>query len=367
MSRKNRAVADRQMSLRTAPPDANLTLFGAREMYMRAGGNEFSCTITGYCRTQVFEFPGISYHPNADQTHYSIYTSPSIDASVTENLVAYFAHFTRSDHYAISPSLRHMVSETDRTIRSQQKSQVPVFVVIEESYQLKPVEMVNGECNIWEEMMYKDGEMVPRLKGGREGRQFISAWETTDGAWPQLPNSQQMANMVLAGVRVGQRTSGPIRKYLDSDCLVTDDGKFVVMHGLESSATLTIATPMDTTALRDRAAEIADGIAAMQQDISTPHIALLINSLYSDGHKDDAYERLHYLRLWQSLDETSSKFLGYQGNIRNDSVVLAGKHSLEELTKYRHDVAHWWTDTIDHEALSDIQRTINKLLRDRYF
>ena len=43
-------------------------------------------------------------------------------------------------------------------------------------------------------------------------------------------------------------------------------------------------------------------------------MALLVNSVYRDEYKDDAYQRLQYLQLWQSLVETGQKFLGYKGN-----------------------------------------------------
>ena len=227
--------------------------------------------------------------------------------------------------------------------------------------------MIKGECNTWDEMMDRDGKRVSRLKGGRENEQFITAWSTADGAWPELPNSQQVVHMILAGVRARQGTLGPIRKYVDSDCLVTDGGRFVAMKRPSASARLSLATEMDSTAYRGRISEIARGIAAINRDIGTAHIALLVNSMYIDDRKDDAYERLHYLRLWQSLVETGERHLGYQGNIMNDSVILAGRHSLEELAEYRDNVAHWWTDRIDQEVLADLERTINKLLRDRYF
>ena len=98
-----------------------------------------------------------------------------------------------------------------------------------------------------------------------------------------------------------------------------------------------------------------------------PHIALLINSMYSDERKDDSYQRLHYLRLWQSMVEAGTKCLSYHGNIREDEVVVAGKRTLRELTNYRDDIAHWWTDTIDENYLADLQQTINELIRRKYF
>lgn len=367
MPRRNRKVQDRLTALQPAESEAPITLFGIRAMYEASGGEELNCTINAYCRTRVFEFPGIDFQPEEDEPHHTIYKSHQVQASVVADLVHYFENSTSSNHYAISPSLRHLVGKTDQKIRSQQKGRIPVFLVVEEFGSLKPTEMLKGECNTWDEMMDRDGKREPRLKGGREGEQFITAWATADGAWPDLPNNQKVVNVILAGVRVCQETLEPIRKYVDSDCLVTDNGKFVAMMRPSMSARASVTTPMDKTEYRERISDITRGIAALEQDIGTPHIALLVNSMYIDERKDDAYERLHYLRLWQSLAETGSRHLGYQGNIRNDCVVVAGQHSLAELTEHRDDVAHWWTDNIDQNILADLQRTINRLLHNTYF
>ena len=287
--------------------------------------------------------------------------------ALVSNLVGYFANAMCSRHYAISPSLRHVIAETDEKVRSQQ-SDVPVFVVIEEDNELAPVEMIKGECSISDEVLVRNGEKIPALIGGREGEQFITAWATVGGAWPELPSNQQLVNLILAGVRVAQQAPDPIRKYVDQQCLVTDDGRFVAMVRGTVSARAETATVMDTKAYRDKASEIKRAIAAMEPDIATlPHMALLINSMYRDEFKDDAYQRLQYLRLWQSLAEAGETCLGYQGNIRQDNVAVAGNKTLRELTNYRDDIAHWWTDTIDENFLGDLQRTINEFIRRRYF
>ena len=366
MARKKRTVADRQKSLQPIAPKASLALAGVRAMYEAGGAKKYGCTINGHCRTQVFEFPRIAFRPNGDEPHHTIYTASSVQACLVSNLVDYFANATRSRHYAISPSLRHVIAETDEKARSQQ-SDVPVFVVIEEDNELAPVEMRKGECSISDEVLVRDGEKMPALIGGREGEQFITAWATVGEAWPELPNNQRLVNLILAGVRVAQQTPEPIRKYVDQQCLVTNDGRFVEMVRGTVSARLGDAKVMDTEAYRARASEIEKAIAAIESDIATPHIALLIKAMYSDEYKDDAYQRLQYLQLWESLADTARTCLNYQGNIRQDNVVVAGDKTLRELTQYRHDIAHWWTDTIDESFLANLQQTINELVRRRYF
>lgn len=368
MARKYRPVADRQKSLEPLPPKANFTLAGVRSMYEGMGGREFHCIVNGYCRTQIFEFPRIDFKPDSDEPHHAVYASPSVQACVSSNLEDYFENSTSSNHYVISPSLRYSVAETDEKIKSQQKGKVPVYLVIEEFNELTPVEMAKGECSIVDEVAVRDGEKVPILVGGREGEAFITAWATVDGSWPELPNNQQQVNMVLACVRAGQRTHGPIRKHLDQNGLVTDDGRFVEMVRPTMSMRGSTATPMDTAAYRARVSEIAGAIAAMQQDIGAPHMALLVNAMYSDDYKDDAYRRLQYLSLWQSLVDAGRKYLSYPGNsIRYDNKVVAGTKTLLELTEYRDDIAHWWTDAIDENFLADLQRTINELIYRKYF
>ena len=367
MTRKYRPVADRQRALQPIPEEASVTLAGVRLMWAGAGGKEFRCTISGHCRTRIFEFPRIDFCPDSEEPHHTIYASSCVNACVTSNLLGYFTNSPSSKHYAISASLRHVVAETDEKVKLQQNGRVPVFVVIEESNELTPVEMIKGECNISPEVFVQDGENVPMLTGGREGEEFITAWATIDGDWPELPNNEQLVNMILASVRAGQQTPDPIRKYVDQECLVTDDGRFVNMMQATASARLSTVTTMDTTAYRARVSEISKAITALEQDICAPHLALLVNSMYSDEYKDDAYQRLQYLGLWQSLVDAGRPCLGYRGNIRYDKVVVAGTKALSELTEYRDDVAHWWTDAIDENFLADLRRTINELIRRKYF
>ena len=206
------------------------------------------------------------------------------------------------------------------------------------------------------------------LAGGRDGQQFITAWATSDGEWPELPNNQQLVNLILAGVRAGQQTADPIRKYLDQNGLITDEGRFVAMVRPTASARgLTTTTPMDAHAYRDRVSEIRKAIAAIEKDIGSPHMALLVNSMYRDDYENDAYQRLQYLQLWQSLQDAGEKYLSYKGKVKYDQKVVAGRKTLLELTEYRHDIAHWWTDTVDESFLADLQRTINELIRCKYF
>ena len=80
MTSKNRPVEDRQKALEPVVPEANFTLFGVRRMYegMGVGSSSSTSTISGYCRTQIFEFPRIDFRPGDEPQ--TIYASPSVQA-----------------------------------------------------------------------------------------------------------------------------------------------------------------------------------------------------------------------------------------------------------------------------------------------
>ena len=367
MPRINRSVADRKKSLQATAPDPHFTLAALRSMYEAGGGQAISCTITGHYRTQIFEFPRANFRGECNEPHQSAYDSPSIQAYVVADLLDYFLNKSRSKHYVISPPLRNNIIETDEKLRSQTNDRTRVYLVVEEQNALSPINMTNGECSISNEVLERDGDKIPSWTGGREGKKFITAWHAVDGSWPIIPDNQDLVDMILAAVRVGQNTVEPIRKYVDENCLVTDNGRFVTTIRPTASFRLSTEIVMDSKAYRDKALEIRNAISVMESDIKTPHIALLVNSMYRDEYKDDAVERLHYLRLWESLSEAGEKYLNYPGNIKNDSEVVAGNKTLMELKQYRHKIAHWWTNTSDEGFLLDLQRTVNELLRRKYF
>ena len=113
-------------------------------------------------------------------------------------------------------------------------------------------------------------------------------------------------------------------------------------------------------------------LSLMKADLTSEHIELLVNALYWDDYRDDDFRRLHFLSLWQSLCESRRK-LGYVNPdpkiklLKNDSTVVAGTLSLAALTEYRHDIAHCWTGSIDGNYLVGMYRTINELIRRKYF
>ena len=333
-------------------------------MHSGMGGVASACTISGHRRTRVFEFPGAYVTESSGESHHTIYESASMRATVTSNLVDCLANAAFGDHYAISPSLRHVVAEISQ--RAAQAHDTRLFVVIEEVDEVVPVEMNRGECSVSDEVLTKGGEQVPMLIGGREGQEFIIACATADGAWPELPADQRQLNLVMAGVRAAQQYAGPIRKLLDQRCLVTDDGRFVAIMLPTMHAAASTHTPLDATGYAERMARIRDAVDEMERDLDDASVALLFRSMYCEDARDEAFQQLFYLHLWQSVTDTADVVYERAPFAAADA-PLAGSKTPSELKAYRNDIAHGRTEVIDANFLADLQRTVNQLICAKYF
>ena len=363
-----RPVADRLKNLAHEAPKPNMTLNGAKIlMGGLKSGQDISCTVNLHCRTRVFDFPrAILTEPIPS---HSIYESERVRAYLVCDLAGHFRD-SASTHYAISPPLRHEIGEKQDELAAQNRERI-AFLVVEELTELTPVTF-DKESLLVDEVSYADGERTPLLIGGRDNEKFILAIRTSDGKWPRIPSNEPKVNMILAAIRASQDTHDEIRKHVDQSCLVTDDGRFVAMWlGGFMSARASVATNLDAGEFQLTADRLRSAIPHLETDMQQEHIELLVNAVYWDEYKDDDFRRLHYLNLWQSLAE-SKRILGYIGPrgenyLKNDNTIVAGKTSLADLTNYRDDIAHWWTESIDGNYLADMYRTINELMRCKYF
>ena len=363
-----RTVAERLQNLTQAPPQFRTTLNIGK--FMRAGlkdSEDVTCTINRHCRTRVFDFP--QAQPTEPIPSHSIYDSKTVRASLVCDLARHFKD-SADLHYAISPPLRHEIERKQNELAAQNNDR-SAFLVIEELAELTPV-VLDEECVLLDEVSYADSERIPLLKGGRDNEKFILATPTSDGNWPEISSNEPKVNMILAAIRASQDSYDEIRKHVDQNCLVTDDDRFVsTLAGGFVSARAALTSYVDARQFQRTAAQLRSAIPQIEADLQQEHIELLVNALYWDDYKDDEFRRLHYLHLWQSLAE-SRRRLGYIGpggqeDLNRDHTVVAGKSSLAELTNYRHNIAHWWTESIDGNYLADMYRTINELMRRKYF
>ena len=366
-----RPVIDRLRSLASPPVKPHGTLAMAERMLdattQLANGQRTSCTVDRHCRTRIFHFPRA--RPTEPVSHHTIYRSPVVHATLVCDLRTYFTQ-SSSPHYALSSPLRHEVAELVQKKQSQNEGINP-YLVIEEVHEFTPLTLDRG-CASVDEIGYEDDQPVPLLNGACDDARFIIAFKTADGPWPDIPRDEQTINLILATTRASQDTSDEIPKHIDQSCLITDDDQFVCpMSAGFGSARLDVVRPLDAAAFRHIADQLGAAVSRMKSDLTSEHIELLVNALYWDDYKDDDFRRLHYLSLWQSLSESRKK-LGYtppdpKTDLGNDPTVVAGSLSLAALTSYRDDIAHCWTGNIDGNYLAGVYRTLNELIRRKYF
>ena len=363
-----RTVVDRLISLRQAAPNRGHTTLALAEIMLQGleGSEPISCTVNRHFRTRIFDFPGALIEEPVPA--YTVYKSDSVRADLVCDFEVHLRD-SESAHFAISPPFRQEAKEKREKLDGQRSGMHP-YLVIQEVDDLEPVLL--DKCALVPEVAIRDAKRTPLLIGGRDDASFVLAIHTTQGAWPKIPSNEVAVKTILAAARASQDAHNEIRKHIDQRCLVTDDNRFVsTLRPQPGSARGSVYSTLGPDAFRAKAKSLSAAIAKLEGDLESEHIELLVNALYWDDYKDDCFRRLHYLSLWQSLDESRKK-LGYaspesKSKLIGDDTIVAGSRSLAELTQYRHDVAHWWKGSMDGNCLADIYRTLNELIRSRYF
>ena len=328
------------------------------------GGELAECTITGYYRTFLFEFPASDLITEEPVDHQIIYSHDRLNVTIVSDLPAYFGQESpESQHYSIDVSLRAGVQRVyDHAIKqSNQRTHptVPLFLVIQEYSKISPIELNDGQCFTIDECI--DGEAM--IEGGREGEGALLAFRTIDAPWPDFHADMHVINVILAAVKVEQNFSGYIKELYSCSCFVSSEGQAVYTLSPSMSAAVLVVSRLETSDLSEKAKRIEFILQAMMLD--TESVAReLFDSIVLDETKDDSYLRLWYLRLWQSVED-AGRHLG-RPQPWNDEKVIAGKSTPKELKSYRDDIAHWHTGRINFSYLDGLQHTAMELLRRKY-
>ena len=346
--------------------EGGFTTYAAKLMATPLGGTETDCTITHYCRTTVFEFPGCHMISEGPVPHFVICEDKSFRAAVVSDLLTYFEQGnSKFPHYAIDVSLRDGVDRAYRKELSQSKApNPPIFLVTEQYESLGPTSFAKGECFTIDE--WRDGDVL--IEGGREGERALIAFRTVNGAWPDVSHDQHAVNTVLAAVKVEQDVTHHIAERYSCSCFVSDDGRAVYI--LHPTVTVgygapRVSSPVDTDGLRKKVAEVRSIHDGLRRDsVTTPQVAELIDSILLDKTQDEGHFRLWYLRLWQAMVD-SKKLLG-QPRLEKLANAIAGKLTPTQLKEYRDSIAHWWTGKVDFDFVTSIQKTAHALLRRKY-
>ena len=362
--RGKKRVLDLQHSL-AQTGGGGMTTHAAKLMAKPLNGEPVECTITGYCRTFLYDFPSAYLASGNPVDHQIIYSHDDLRVALVSDLCAYFEQQpTPSQHYAIDVSLRAGVRRTYEKAIKQSRQQTnptpPLFLVIEQTAAVLPAVLNSGQCFTVDER--RDGKEM--IEGGREGGRSLLAFHTIDAPWPDFQADIHAVNTVLAAIKAEQNHTGHIERLYECSCFVSSEGHAVyTLRPSMSNATASVASPIEPSDLEEKANRIGSMLESMLSKSDTV-LTELFDSIVMDKTKDDNYLRLWYLRLWQALDDVGSHMGKPQ--LFNDDKVVAGKRTPRQLLDYRNKIAHWHTGKIDHSCLSDLQLTAMELLRRRY-
>ena len=370
MSKSSRRAKDRRKSVLNSlekKPSGGLTTYAAELMFARRGGTAAVCTISHYCQTTVFKYPGCHLTSEKPDVHEVICEDEAFRAAVVSDLTAYFQENPSGfPHYAIDVSLRDGVDRVCREKAGQEASpNVPIFLVIEQYESVPATTFESGECFLIDE--YRDGQAV--IEGGREGERALLVVRTINGAWPDFSPTMQAVNTVLAAVKVEQDVTRHIDELYSCSCFVSDDRQAVyTFHptmNIGYCGANVSSTVVDAKGLRDKVTGVRSIYDGLRRDsVTMPQVAELVDSVLLDNTQDDRYFRLWYLRLWQAVVD-AKRLLG-QPKFEDDPNTIAGKLTPKKFKQHRHNIAHWWTGKVDFSFVTGIQQTVLELLRRKY-
>ena len=314
MSRNYRRAKERRKSVLESlekEPSGGSTTHAAKLAAAPLCGTATVCTITHYCRTTIFKYPGCHLTSEDQDLYEMIYEDETFKAAVVSDLPAYFQEGrSEFDHYAIDVSLRDGVDRVcHKEVGPQKNPNVPIFLVAEQYESIPVTKFGNGECFLVDER--RDGEEV--IEEGRTGERALVAFKTINGTWPDFSPAMQAVNTVVAAVKVEQNVTHHIDELYSCSCFVSDDGKAVYTLNLTMSIGydgLRVSSPVDAKGLRDKVTGVRSIHDELRRDsVTKPQVAELIDSVLLDKTQDDRYFRLWYLRLWQAVAD-AKRLLG---------------------------------------------------------
>ena len=327
------------------------------------GGSETVCTMTGHYRTFLFKYPGCHLSSDSPDVLHVICETETLKATIVANPVAYFEKgFALFPHYKIDAELREGVArEFEARSSGSDQTTFPLFLVIEQYESLSPLKLDGGNCFLIDEC--RDGKQM--VEGGREGEKALLVIRALTTEWPKPAMNMHAVNAVLAAVKIEKGFTFYIEEIHKSSCFVSDDGR--VIHDLSFMDSIAYggartSSPLDVVGVEERASRIraihqgiSEDLAGLEDSKRRWQIAEVIDSVLWVKGLDDAQFRLWYLRLWQAL---------------NDARVILGnpkfRNDCKDLTKYRNDIAHFWTGRVDYAFIEAIQKTAVKMLREKY-
>ena len=364
MSKQNGKREARRQNLRASlqrDRNGGFSTHFAKMMVKPFDGKPAECTLTGHCRTFIFEFPRSEVIAEEPVQHKNIFDEDGMKAAIVCDLPAYFEKKPADSlHFEVDISLRAAVHSThEKSLEQSERTAKSLFLVIEEIAEFSPTVMSSEQCFTIDAV--RDGEAI--IEGARKGERALLALPALGCPWPDFQPDMYRVNVILAAVKAIQNAIGHITQHYECACFMSSKREAVYTLNPTMSASAVVGSRLSPEELEETASRIGSMLQGMMSD-PDPVATELFDSIVLDKTNDDGYLRLWYLRLWQAVVD-AKKHLGQPG-LLNKRDVIAGERAPTKLKAYRNSVAHWHTGRIDHSYLSDLQHMTMELLRRKY-
>lgn len=240
------------------------TTHAAKMMAKPLGGTPAECTLTGQCRTFVFEFPRSKVSTGNVPKNYVIFEEPGMRAAIVGDLLAYFENKPGTSlHFDISASFRSTIhSVYEESVEKREREAQKLFLVIEEFTEFTPTSMSSDQCFLIDEV--RDGEAI--IVGGQEGEKALLAFPALGCPWPEIQPDMYRVNVILAAVKAVQDITGHITKLDESSCFVSSKREAVYTLNLTMSASGVAVSRLTPEDLEERAGRMAAMIESMMSE-----------------------------------------------------------------------------------------------------
>ncbi len=317
------------------------TLAGVKLMADGAAGGEgkaerIDCKIEKFRVTKIYNIPIWWDGTEEERKSKILYSEKGFVVVITDDIEEYLKKESRYGQYARDAVLREACKKINESHRRS------VFVIMEEVGETEEKEFNQGEC--W--------------KNPIEGKEdTIIIFKTTDGNWPGGKENIKAERVVLSAIKLETEATDNIKQEARCFCYETTEGKTV--YGLEP--TMSIAhggLRVDRRAkgieIKETTQKLKDRIIQLKKEGQEVSVREVLNALLLGESQNEEYFRLWYLNLWQALVDFGQEYCKNKGiDLKKERETKEYK----ELKEHRNAIAHWSTEKINYELLTEIQKT----------
>ena len=324
------------------------TLVGVKLMADGVAGGEgkaerVDCKIEKFKVTKIYNIPIWWDGTEEERKSKILYSEKGFVAVITDNIEEYLKKESRYGQYAKDAGLREACKKiNERCGRS-------VFVVMEEEGETEEKEFNRGEC--WKNLIL-----------GRE--EDIIIFKTTDGKWPGGKENTEAERVLLAAIKLETEATHNLKREARCFCYETTDGKTV--YGCEPKMSIAyggahVVRRAKGIEIEETTQKLTDRIIQLKKEGQEISVREVLNALLLGDSKNEEYFRLWYLNLWQALVDFGREYCSNKGiDLKEERET----EQYKELKEHRDEIAHWSTEKINYELLTEIQKTGIRVVKD---